>query len=1771
MSQLVLEWINDEVRLSRKVVTFEKDFANGYLFGELLHKHGLLNNFEDDFVDESSLNSKRSNFDFVKAAFRGGDATALGIKLTDAQVHEIMDEDRGSSLRLLYQLRRGLSGKARPQIEGHGSREEGGQKQFRIQKQVKGEDEEQFFDQRVKTLRPLHSRYPYEVHNKHFVDEHTKQLRTAREKESQALADKNRNVQNFRADRHQQMHNSKVAKEKAKAAGELHWQGVQERKYNMMEKDLLFEKEMIRRDHQRISDIKDHYAKDCGFADGDEENGIGWFERNLQRIGIDTSEHSGTNVASIEAASLKELHDKMQEKLPTKAQLQIESQKRMGKIKDKKKETDVARKERERRQRRVQLDQISTTAAVEEKKREDDLLAWLLTETEQYRQEADAYDLKLRRKEALWQQREAKQIAYAARAEQESEEAWSKMAEKARAERKLRLQQAASNVDADATHFPEDVSSDDGDDLDPMGNRMHTLSRGTNAQSKRSLNNSQTSLAFGGHDGQVAEAAESFEIASAEELTSCIRDPAVYDYLFSRGSWTRHKPSEEETLETVRRALNMLGETAEAASPHLGSVVQWLCKAPAKGLTEARLPPDYLPLVALTGSPGLCTGRGNPSALGSELANRVAQEFSYAVVKPQEVVEECVALASKPPQEPDWPILARMRELGGQITSSGSLDAKDYAEMIFRKIELLSAPAPKPVVEEDPKDKKKGKGKQQEEPPEPVRPSGIIILGYPSDLQQHVAWEAALRAFSSPMLQLLDDEESLQARLGTILAPYWVEDGLAAPVASAQAAPNLEDAQPVIPARVLRLSHPDEASLQSAILKEGTEEGAWEMAAVGAAAEEGVPPAPRCRGFEEELARATCPADRAWLYETAQVLARPAAEPLNCCHDLSAQDQTNGEETVPMQEALFQQVKDLIVSWQRPPPAEDAAAEGEAPAVEGEAEVAQEQEGGAGEEDEPKGDDEVAAPAAEADHTLMLDLESDTEHVEPLGKEGLRKHWLQGLSEYLLGVRSILAAVDEEAAKYAADIVQLQRRFLEFLQRPDEKAQVVEDFLKGFPLKSMSLAPPGSWQADELKEQIQELTDKLWICANYRRQEAVEERERLMTGGFWEEKAAIVTGLVHRLQALELSRFRLSAFVLKGTYLQDDQAAPTGTVPSTPESPPETLSSLEELAQWLDASAERVAAAEPSGVPELPAGASEAPVADFEGEEEDGSREATQSITQHGQSQKAVHSSELRAAIQAERLGLAQRCRAAAAWSFARLETMQKQYNEIFVRMDDWIKHRVKEENDAIRATAALLFTGKWEDEEPPMSPTATRKHRSTRKSLTSSLQAPMTSSTARRRRDVLKVIVPLTLDVDVYAPPKLDVCTEAHSRPSSRQGSAPSGAPGGRRMSSSTVAALPERWSQEMLWGILVRLLDLGAGSSGGVVSEASLLQILLERLHGALGYENEQVAPLPWVRRSEDVYKLLCRTMVEPAWGNCGIDVTEFMLVLIHHEYMLPWPTLEALGAARTFLESPEESGLDEDTLAAYPDIPVNEELFCKLPLWPECPQDLRQWIFQVLHCFSNEAQPSLPSKPRPSRDGMPNSSGSLTARRIFSYLGLGSAPADGFVRHTRLLLPASAFSEGEEQPQVLVQDLWAILFSQKSRPAAMLAPSPDLATFCEALAEEGKAAEAAVAAKAKAAPKAKGKKEEEVEEEPPKPPEEVTVAFSAQSILQRPTVLSGLCSHGALLCRRRGLEALFTQGGGFGPPLRTSAEALAVTELQSLVPSPPPTAADEGGNAT
>eukprot|EP00439_Symbiodinium_sp_Y106_P052983 s1445_g7.t1 len=98
MSELLQNWLNNEVGLSTNVSNFEKDFASGYLFGEILHKFWQADS--EQFQNKNSHQAKIANFKTLEPILK-----ALGIKCNATLINAVMNGERGAALRLLYQLK----------------------------------------------------------------------------------------------------------------------------------------------------------------------------------------------------------------------------------------------------------------------------------------------------------------------------------------------------------------------------------------------------------------------------------------------------------------------------------------------------------------------------------------------------------------------------------------------------------------------------------------------------------------------------------------------------------------------------------------------------------------------------------------------------------------------------------------------------------------------------------------------------------------------------------------------------------------------------------------------------------------------------------------------------------------------------------------------------------------------------------------------------------------------------------------------------------------------------------------------------------------------------------------------------------------------------------------------------------------------------------------------------------------------------------------------------------------------------------------------------------------------------------------------------------------------------------------------------------------------------------------------------------------------------------------------------------------------------------
>ncbi|NXF46718.1 SPEF2 protein, partial [Oceanites oceanicus] len=121
MSEILCEWLNEEVKLSRSVVpgSFSEEFSTGYLLGELLHKYGL----QDDFnqfsqsrlvhMDNMVSNAKLNNFSRLEPTLH-----LLGVQFNENVAQDIMTGQHGATTKLLYELYIALEKKRKAKLTG---------------------------------------------------------------------------------------------------------------------------------------------------------------------------------------------------------------------------------------------------------------------------------------------------------------------------------------------------------------------------------------------------------------------------------------------------------------------------------------------------------------------------------------------------------------------------------------------------------------------------------------------------------------------------------------------------------------------------------------------------------------------------------------------------------------------------------------------------------------------------------------------------------------------------------------------------------------------------------------------------------------------------------------------------------------------------------------------------------------------------------------------------------------------------------------------------------------------------------------------------------------------------------------------------------------------------------------------------------------------------------------------------------------------------------------------------------------------------------------------------------------------------------------------------------------------------------------------------------------------------------------------------------------------------------------------------------------------
>ena len=101
MSNFILEYLNNEIKLSNIINNIETDFSAGYYFAELLQKLGCLKTDIKNFKKEPRTEEEiRNNFNKIKPEFRN-----IGIHLDEDLINSMINCDKNIAANLIYKIK----------------------------------------------------------------------------------------------------------------------------------------------------------------------------------------------------------------------------------------------------------------------------------------------------------------------------------------------------------------------------------------------------------------------------------------------------------------------------------------------------------------------------------------------------------------------------------------------------------------------------------------------------------------------------------------------------------------------------------------------------------------------------------------------------------------------------------------------------------------------------------------------------------------------------------------------------------------------------------------------------------------------------------------------------------------------------------------------------------------------------------------------------------------------------------------------------------------------------------------------------------------------------------------------------------------------------------------------------------------------------------------------------------------------------------------------------------------------------------------------------------------------------------------------------------------------------------------------------------------------------------------------------------------------------------------------------------------------------------
>jgi len=189
-------------------------------------------------------------------------------------------------------------------------------------------------------------------------------------------------------------------------------------------------------------------------------------------------------------------------------------------------------------------------------------------------------------------------------------------------------------------------------------------------------------------------------------------------------------------------------------------------------------------------------------------------------------------------------------------------------------------------------------------------------------------------------------------------------------------------------------------------------------------------------------------------------------------------------------------------------------------------------------EEEEEEDEDAGPPPITADVSIE-EFPQLFASIEPSIQKALSLQWKALEVQLCKTTRSALQAQEEFLAEFATSVDDLQKTFIKLLSTEDEKDRILAQFIEWY---------NGCYQTskvDILGEQLDQLSDKLWGCADRKRQLAMRDRQEQLDRGWVKLHLRKVCSLTQRFVQAEYTRYlRTVEWISESFYGALNRVAP---------------------------------------------------------------------------------------------------------------------------------------------------------------------------------------------------------------------------------------------------------------------------------------------------------------------------------------------------------------------------------------------------------------------------------------------------------------------------------------------------------------------------------------------------------------------------------------------------------------------------------------------------